>query len=231
MASEARRGCGYRKVGGLYLVAPPEGWTGCDRMPIKLTVCPTCNEGVKQCRGWKYINLNKFTQGVHIEGCTCSPACPVCGAYSCLDKVGLLWIGESFYPSIAAYNDEAKNLGISRRIRAIPKDFKIGVTWVALAHPKGFKCGKCQGSGIHDDEECEHCNGKGCFAAIFRVFKPTGIEKIITRTESQNEEEMKKLADRGVTPVVVEDNDKDHQGSVYDDESAPEVAPMTLEVQ
>jgi len=54
---------------------------------------------------------------------------------------------------------------------------------------------------------------------IFQVFKPTHIEKIITETMAKDEAEMKRLADHGITPVIVPDDDKDHQGTVYDKES------------
>jgi hypothetical protein len=33
---------------------------------------------------------------------------------------------------------------------------------------------------------------------------------------AKDEEAMKRLEAQGVTPVIVPDNDKDHQGSVYD---------------
>ena len=54
MAVEARRGCGYRKVGGLYLMGGTGGMPCC-KMPIPLHVCPTCHGGIKQTRGWSWI--------------------------------------------------------------------------------------------------------------------------------------------------------------------------------
>ncbi|MEI6227005.1 MAG: hypothetical protein WCS72_19880 [Deltaproteobacteria bacterium] len=44
------------------------------------------------------------------------------------------------------------------------------------------------------------------------------IEKIVTETESKDEAAMEELKGRGITPFVVPDDDKDHQGSVYDSE-------------
>ena len=40
MAVEAARGCGWRKVGGLYLCSPPGIHVQCDRLPYDLKVCP-----------------------------------------------------------------------------------------------------------------------------------------------------------------------------------------------
>ena len=46
MAQEAKRGCGYRRVGGIYLVA--DGlWASCDRLPFAVGCCPTCHGGIK----------------------------------------------------------------------------------------------------------------------------------------------------------------------------------------
>ncbi|GAI07705.1 unnamed protein product [marine sediment metagenome] len=55
MAVEERRGCGFRKVGGMYLcgeyISSP-----CDRMPFPLTVCPVCGQGIKVSRGFTEVN-------------------------------------------------------------------------------------------------------------------------------------------------------------------------------
>ena len=64
MAIEQKRGCGYRKVGGLYMVGGGIG-VPCDRLPYELTVCPCCSQGVKQSRGWTWIDVAKFFQGMH----------------------------------------------------------------------------------------------------------------------------------------------------------------------
>jgi hypothetical protein len=55
MAIEPKRGCGYRKVGGLYLVVMGAG-RHCGKMPIRAEVCPTCNGGIKPTRGWTWID-------------------------------------------------------------------------------------------------------------------------------------------------------------------------------
>ena len=214
MAVEARRGCGFRKVGGLYLMGTGSGFP-CDRLPIPLIVCPCCSAGFKQTRGWTWIDVNALVGGIH-KNCGDEFPCPLCMATPEMGKAGMLWIGEKFYPSPADFVREADELGISRRIAAIPRNFKIGETWVLLAHPKTLSCPKCGGAGLFQKERCEDCKATGKIAGIFRVFRPHAIEKIITETQSKDAELMEDLRKRGLTPVIVPDDDPDHQGTVYD---------------
>jgi hypothetical protein len=70
MAVESKRGCGYRKVGGLYIVTKPGILTLCDRMPIKLEACKHCEEmgfncGFKPARGWTWVVPEKLLKGDH----------------------------------------------------------------------------------------------------------------------------------------------------------------------
>jgi hypothetical protein len=172
----------------------------CCKLPILLKVCPTCNGGIKQTRAFQWINIQPW-----LAGKTCDlgqPQCPAFDAQVFGDRVGLMWIGTQFYPNPATFIAEANRLGISRRIKAIPRGFKLGRDWVFLAHPK-----------IHYIEESDKWIG-----GIFRIFKPEYFEKIITKQMSDDEEEMEKLEKKGIVPVVVPDDDMDHQGSVYDKE-------------
>jgi len=211
MAIEPRRGCGYRKVGGLYIVSGGLG-DPCCKLPILLKVCPTCGGGVKQTRGWTWIDPRPWLKG------PCSREafinCPAASAEAMGDRVGLLWIGEKFYPTPAFFVEEANRLGISRRITAIPRGFKVGEHWVFLAHPK-VKLVLPLDAGPTDKADW--------VAGIFRIFKPDRIEKIVTETMAKDEAEMAKLAEHNITPVIVPDDDKDHQGTVYDEE--PEAEP------
>ncbi len=51
---EAKRGCGYRSKGGLYLIT--EGISKpCGRLPIPLTICPCCGGGIKVSRGYTWV--------------------------------------------------------------------------------------------------------------------------------------------------------------------------------
>ena len=59
MAVEAKRGCGYRKEGGLYLVGGGLS-APCDRMPYPLDRCKTCGGGIKFTRGHTWLQPDFF---------------------------------------------------------------------------------------------------------------------------------------------------------------------------
>jgi hypothetical protein len=67
---EKKRGCGYREPGGLYLRTDGIGRV-CGALPIELTVCPTCSQGIKPARGWTWINIAAL---VEVRGCRNSEA-------------------------------------------------------------------------------------------------------------------------------------------------------------
>ena len=220
MAVEARRRCGYRKVGGIYLVAPGGGHP-CDRLPLILDICPTCGHGIKQTRGFTWIDVPALTGGVH-RNCGDTFPCPLCMAPEEIGRAGLLWIGAQFYPTTGDYIREAEELGISRRITAVPREFRLGKTWILLAHPAGGPCRACQGAGLlpSDDKTpvCPFCI-RGRMPAIFRVFQPTAIEQIVTDKQMEGEAGAalrEQLQRKGITPVIVPADDQDHQGTVYD---------------
>ena len=210
MAIESRRGCGFRKVGGLYLVCDAQGF-GCGRLPVPLTVCPCCDGGIKQARGWTWIDpvallsnhpckLDCVTTAVLQQG---RASCPLSDLNVIGDQAGLLWVGERFYPTPDHFRQEARHLGISKRISGVPHELVIGETWVMLAHPKAAK---------KFDEELGvmvECPG------IFQAFQPQRLEMLITETDTKNETLMKRLERQNITPVIVPDDDMDHRGSVY----------------
>lgn len=228
MAVEARRGCGYRKVGGLYLVGPGGGCE-CDRLPFPVKTCPCCGQGIKQARGWTWIDLPLLTGGNH-AACRDTFACPLCMAVEQIGRAGLVWIGARFYPTPGDFAAEVAEMGISRRIAAVPRGFKLGETWVLLAHPRGMTCPQCLGGGLAKGDQghlpCEHCENSGKLPAIFRVFQPTAIEKILTESQAKDAAAVEELRKQGITPVIVPDNDRDHQGTVYDDPNEDEPPPM-----
>ena len=218
MAVEARRGCGYRKVGGLYLVGTGRG-IACDRLPIALEVCPCCGQGIKQTRGWTWVDVAALVGGPHeitkerpllngkggvvdSEACDCPRICPLCHHPESIGRAGLLWVGTQFYPTIEHFESEAATLGVSRRLITLPRGFEIGKTWVLFAHPRGI----IKATG---DLAAKYV------PAIFRVWKPEAVERIFKESDRGSEAA---AADekRGIRPVFVPDNDKDHQGSVYD---------------
>lgn len=211
MAVEAKRGCGFRKVGGLYLVGGGFG-IACDRLPIELDICPCCGAGIKQSLGWTWIDPAKLLGGNHVI-CTCPAACPLCNHVAEMGKTGLLWIGKQFYNSIADFEKEAATLGVSRRIGQVPRGFKLGETWVMFAHPKGVLAHVDTTPGLYGDEPV--AGTETWKPAIFRVWRPTGLERIY-RESDRDSEAVQADIKRGITPVYVPDGDKDHQGSAYD---------------
>lgn len=218
MAVEAKRGCGYRKVGGIYLVTDSDGQP-CDRLPLAITICPTCGHGIKQSRGWTWIDVAAFVGGVHPD-CEDQFPCPLCMDTGNMGKVGLLWIGEKFYKTPRDFAREARQLGISRRIPAVPREFEAGKTWVMLAHPRAIECSSCTGTGVNAGERCAECDATGKVAGVFYIFRPQRLEVIVTESQTQDPDYMESLAKRGLVPVIVPDNDRDHQGSVYDKDEA-----------
>lgn len=177
---ESARGCGYRQPGGIYIVGGAYK-ASCGRLPIPLTVCPCCHAGIKPSRGWTWVGaaLLQFT-------CRTPQNCTNCG-FPDEDRYGLIWVGETFYKNPAAFIAEAAMAGISRRISAVPRDFIVGKTWVALAHRKAI---------------VEYQNDEAKFTpAVFMLFRPTAIEYIVRGDET--EEKLQSLVDRGFTLIKV----------------------------
>lgn len=222
MAVEPKRGCGYRKVNGLYIVGGGVG-APCDRLPFALTVCTCCGQGVKQALGWTWIDVAKFFNGKHVivgdgydnlmECGDMNGLCPLCSHPESMGKAGLLWIGEKFYKTPDAFVKEGVSMGFSRRIRAIPHGFKIGETWVMLAHSKAIPETRRSVAGGWAGSEDEVIPAK---PGIFYAWKPQRIEKIVLES-TRGTEEIAALEKRGILPVFVPDNDPDHQGNVHDD--------------
>lgn len=240
MAVEPRRGCGYRKVGGLYMVSGGLS-SPCVRLPLELHVCPTCQAGIKQSRAWTWVKARALLAGgdpcrVITKQGECAH-CPLSPA-NLPETAGLLWIGEKFYPTADDFMREAHTLGVSRRIPAVPRNFKLGQTWVLIAHP-------CAVRRLPQTEE-EQAEAVAAHLAtledgasldfrqadlrivrggIVTMFKPTAIEKIVTESQAQDTAAMQELEQKGITPIVVPDGDKDHQGTAHDkpDDDEPPV--------
>jgi hypothetical protein len=207
---EHRRGCGFRKPGGIYLVSPGTGF-GCGLLPIPLTICPCCGGGFRHNRGFTWINPAAIAERAG-HACTRPEGCSICPlADAKVQKAGLIWIGASFYKTPAIFDAEAERLGISRRIQAVPQGFKIGESWIALAHIKGIttKCPDCTPTSclvnviLEGKPACTTCKGVGELdkPAIFRLFKPQAIEYVVKGTET--EEELARLEKRGFSLVKV----------------------------
>jgi hypothetical protein len=254
MAFEKRRGCGYRKVGGLYLVGGTGIWVLCDRLPILLDVCPACGGGIKPGLGFTWMSPKGLLEGDHIiervhfekeayesrdtgeKGVALSEQCGEKDIL-CLnppDRAGLMWVGSKFYTP-SSFIKEAKEMGASKRINAIPKGFVVGETWVILAHrqaatktfedhefftkggesrDKCIYCGKAK-NGIlgYNDPALQKCTRR--MPGVFSAFKPERIEKLVD--DDTPPDEIAALEKRGITVIKVPKGDKDHHGNVYED--------------
>ena len=180
ITNEPKRGCGYRKAGGMYVVSGGLG-KACGKLPIILDVCPCCGGGIKPSLGWTWINPSLL-----VEAGKCKPkGCKGCVLAKPPEKAGLLWIGETYYKSPEEFTAEAIKAGVSRRISSIPRNFELGKTWVFVAHRK-------LSTKTVDGKE-EDVGG------IFHVFKPERIEYIIKGDET--EEDLDRMEKRGITLI------------------------------
>lgn len=233
MAQEAKRGCGYRVVGGMYLcgdyIAVP-----CDRLPYLLEVCPVCGGGIKVSRGFTEIDpLQLF--GYHQP---CTDQHPDCYMCSPTHELGFIMrVGDKFYTP-ESFSEEAQRLGVSKRIPFIPKKLQLGKTVVYLAHPKACVVKSEPAMQLANGVLCtEGLPQSGAFSnqsvnsavatlapplldaeqeepkmGIFSAFIPQRVEKLIWKSQA-TKKELEKLKKRGITPVVIEDDDPDHAPS------------------
>jgi len=252
MAIEAKRGCGYRQAGGLYLVSGGLG-EPCERLPVEIVPCAHCGATIRQTRSFQWEKPEALLVGTkpcknvdavhsnapgndHCERCpVCSPSrvlatgpTPEHGFGPDLDPVGLLWVGEKFYPTAEAWAEEASKLGVSKRIAAIPKGLVVGKTWIFVAHPKRIAtrctdrvCIEARAKEIKkpfDKQEivdCEFCCGSGTVSkpGIFHAFVPTRIELLVTPS-MEKQKWVAALVKQGVTLVRVPEDDPDHAPTV-----------------
>lgn len=188
---EGKRGCGYRSVGGIYMVNDGGGGFPCGRLPIPLDICQCCGQGFKPHRSFGWVNLAMLANASP-SGCRNPVAeclfCPFHKMVDNLERCGMIWIGEKFY-SPEEFDLEALKMGISRRISSVPNDFVLGEHYIALAHKKAIKVPLALG------DEPEYRPG------VFKIFKPTAIEIIVDGSES--DEVIEGYLKRGLTPVLV----------------------------
>lgn len=230
MAVEVKRGCGYRKVGGLYLTGtyiPVE----CDRLPMPVSHCPTCGAGIHFTRSMTEINPFRLF-GNH-EGQSIIIDDGVAGTMDCRDQIRpckvcdppddiafVMMVGVKYYPTVEDFAEEAFRLGICKRIPFKPKKLTLGQTIIYLAHPKACTVRepvvvqqvKALVGGeeetnqprLVDAEKQEKTLG------IFCAFIPQKIEKLVWESEL-TDEAREKLEKQGITPVPIPDGDGDHR--------------------
>jgi hypothetical protein len=109
-----------------------------------------------------------------------------------MGRVGLLWVGEKYYPHASDFTEEAAKLGVSRRIHQIPREFVLGETVILMAHRKAIDNSK---------------------PGVFMVLRPKDIEYVVKGNET--EKELEALVKRGITPVQVKHLQR--QTSMFDE--------------
>jgi hypothetical protein len=213
VSKEGPRGCGYRKVGGIYLVCDGPGHP-CELLPLELHSCPTCGQGIKPARGWTWINPLEMFKYYRCpkcdpDGLLFSDEKRIMCRFVTVQRAGLVWVGEQFYPTPAYFNREANGMGISRRVQQVPRDFVLGETWVLLAHRKvdfAEKDAKRHAEiakrrahlfEIVPDDEFETVR-----PGVFTAFVPSRIEKIVD--DSATETDIRQIEESGMVPVKVE---------------------------
>jgi len=190
------RGCGYPQEGGLYLVTSPLG-APCDRMPFEIPVCPTCGETIRFSRGMQQINaLKLFGEHKNCKDPKRLRPCPACQPVE--DPAGLMWVGDAHY-SPSSFIKEAMDMGVSKRIGIIPKYFKVGETWLFLAHRKACK----------EHVKAEN-NGDEVIipkAGIIAACKPSHLLKVV-KEKDITDEKVKALEEKGIDILSVPDDER-----------------------
>jgi hypothetical protein len=163
---EFKRGCGYRKKGGTYMVdlspqeVPTEGF------PFELSVCPCCNAGIKFSRGFQWIQPRLLF-----------------GDESLPERAGLIWIGGKFYSTPKHFIDEARTLGVSRRIATVPRGLVLGETKIYLAHLSAFP------------------NALPSKAGVFASFVPTKLQYVVK--DDDTDAKLYAVQKRGIEAITV----------------------------
>jgi len=113
------------------------------------------------------------------------PWCPLCHPK---DPIGFsMGVGETFYTS-RSFVDEARLLGVSKRIPVVPRNFEVGKTWIYLLHQNA--CGPKK-------------------PGIFSAFRPMAVEQLFW--ESQKSDKLiADLKKKHIDPVWIPDGDTDH---------------------
>lgn len=245
LSVEGKRGCGFRKGGGLYLVGPKEG-SPCGKLPIPLEVCPTCGEGFPYSRAPRWVDTMKLKAMKADVDCTLlrfpksamdlavHDTCPMSGNTDTGRGV-LLWVGAQHYKTPEEFLMEGAVMGFSRRVKAVPRGFVVGETWVLLAHVNSIErtCEDCSGDGVirfaemvensegeevkvEGEEKCRNCKGTGkdYDPGWFAFFRPTAVEYVITGDES--DEELDALEEKGYE--LVEVVRKGENGDLFEEE-------------
>lgn len=186
----SKRKCGERKPGGFYLVGGiPVGDNGWLPRAVR---CACGIQFIKPSRNVQTVVPYDVFPELRPE----SKDPRKFHSFKPLEKVWVITLDADHYKTPGDWLEEAENQGISRRLKEIPRGFKIGESWVFIMHGKVFKREVVIDEGLLT-EETKTVNEPG----IICVFRPRAIEYVVHGTETN--EELIALAERGVTPVKV----------------------------
>ena len=215
MASEPRRLCGFRKVGGTYLCGKYIH-IPCDRMPFPLTTCPICGQGIKVGRGFTQVNPY-WLWGTHQDCQDQLGRCFLCDPQD--QPAYIMLVGENFYKTPGDFIKESLAMGISKRIPFVPKGLDLGKTVLYLAHPKACEVREPeiiqQAMAILEQSETKQPrllvgDKVEKRLGIFTAFIPQRIEKLCWQSQ-YTEENIERHRKRGIELIPVPDGDRDHQ--------------------
>ncbi len=219
--SESERGCGYRKIGGLYLVSDPGYQLNCDGLPLPLEPCGCCGFKPPFSRNLQKLQAEYIIQAEQkhhdamkhfsaVLDCSCPDVCPICHAEVSTAagiQFGLMFVGTQNYTP-ENFIKEAIQMGVSKRIPEIPSWLKLDETWIFLAHMKTPKITlEEMKAGRMLTKEPE------LIPAIFYGFKPQRCEMPVWKGDLTSEQ-LLKLEKQGITPVLLEktpENQKKHK--------------------
>lgn len=201
--SESKRGCGYRKIGGLYLVCDPSDFVVCDGLPMRLMACDCCGYYPKFSRSLQELKpsyVDEMSKKSHtLKGktpCSCYAFCPICAADYTV-TYGLMFVSKDYYTP-ASFIAEAETLGVSKRISEVPSWLTLGKSWILLAHNEtpNVSLEEIKGEGLLSKEPTKS-------RQVFYAFKPSRVEMPVFKGElSQNE--ITALVEKGITPVFID---------------------------
>ncbi|GAJ12823.1 unnamed protein product, partial [marine sediment metagenome] len=177
-------------------------------------------QGIKVSRGFTQVNPFQMW-GTHQDCRDNFRPCFLCDPQD--QPAYIMLVGAGNYPTPQDFMNEARIMGVSKRIPFIPKDLELGKTIIYLAHPKSCEVKEpvalqqamaiAEGSETNqprllETEKVEKALG------IFTAFIPQRVEKLVWESELEGEQgELYKasLEKRGITPIVIPSGDKDHK--------------------
>lgn len=203
--SEQERGCGYRKIGGAYLVGTGLA-VACDALPLELMDCPCCGFSVPFSRNIIKIHGGYLAGRMKGHECRDKFPCPIC--HGKFERFYLMYVSQKVY-SPDTFKSEAVRQGVSKRIppQSIPKDLKLGEDWILLAMNKyPLNTPEHPDKRYMDDEVHEA-------KAVFYAFRPIRIEIMLwSDTPKAVIDQWRK---KGFTPVFIPhtpENEAKHGG-------------------